>query len=76
VSKPRNQPRPRFLPVSFPPCCVCSQQQGETLLPEMMIKRQDFGDGFLTHGLHRDAVGQAVFLVRAGLVESKAVKND
>ena len=56
-------------------CCVCSQQEDETLLPEMMIMRQDFGDGFLTHGLHRDAVGQAVFLVRAGLVESKAVKE-
>src|SRR5437868_6194186 len=38
----------------------------------MIVMRQDFGDTLLTHHIHGYAVGQAVFLVGPGFVESKA----
>ncbi len=51
------------------------EQDGETLLREMIIMRQDVGDAFLSHGFHRDAVGEAVILVEAGFVECEAVEE-
>ena len=41
----------------------------------MGVVRQDFRDAFLAHGLHRNAIGQAVALVRTGFVKSKAGKE-
>jgi len=38
----------------------------------MIVMRQDIGDPLLPHRLHGDAVGQAVLLVRAGLVEGES----
>ena len=52
-----------------------SKQNGESFLREMPVVRQDFGDALLPHRLHRNAVGQAVSLVGAGLVEGKTVKE-
>ena len=37
--------------------------------------RWDFADAFCTHRLHRNAVGQAVFLIRPGFVEGQARKE-
>ena len=53
-----------------------SEQDGEAFLLEMVVVGQDFGYRFLAHDQHGNAVGQAVFLVRAGFVECKTVKND
>ncbi len=51
-------------------CDGPSKQDGESFLHEMTIVRQDLGDAFLSHRLHRNAVGQAVFLIGAGFVEA------
>jgi hypothetical protein len=48
-----------------------SEQDGKILLCEMIIMRQDFGDAFGSHRLHGNSVGQAVLLVRVGLVEDE-----
>jgi hypothetical protein len=50
-----------------------SQQDSKAFLAEMPVMRENFGDAFLTHCLHRHAVGQAVFLVRAGLIQGKTI---
>ena len=54
---------------------VSGEQEVNSALPHADHANTVSEVGFRTHGLHRDAVGQAVFLVRAGLVESKAVKE-
>ena len=49
-----------------------SEQRDESFLSEVVIVRQDFGDAFPPHRLHRDGVGQAVPFIRAGFVEGQA----
>jgi hypothetical protein len=49
-----------------------SEERAETLLLEMGIVGQHIGDAFVTHGLHRNAVGQAVTLVQARAVKIQA----
>jgi len=44
-------------------------------LDEMHVPRQDLGQTLPTHRLYRDAVGQAVTLVEAGLVQREAVQE-
>ena len=51
------------------------EQFDKPFLREMFVMGQDFGDALLPHRLHRNAVGQAVFLVRAGFVEVQAGKE-
>ena len=43
-----------------------SKQDGKPLLREMGVVGQDVGDAFLTHGLHGNAICQAVAFVRGG----------
>ncbi len=50
-----------------------SEQNGESFLREMPVMRQDAGDAFLPHCFHPYAVGEAVLLVRAGLVQREAL---
>jgi hypothetical protein len=52
-----------------------SEQVREPLPCEVIVMREDFGDALLAHALHRDAIGEAVLLVRAGFVKSKAVEE-
>lgn len=51
------------------------EQLGKPFLREVIIMRKDFGDPFLPHHEHRDAICQAVAFVRAGFVEGKAVQK-
>lgn len=44
-------------------------------LDEMHVPCQDLGQTLPTHRLYRDAVGQAVTLVEAGLVQREAVQE-
>ena len=50
-------------------------QDDKPFLRKMIIMRQDFGDTLLPHDLHRNAVGQALTLIRTGLVQGQAVKE-
>ena len=52
-----------------------SEQDGEAFLIEVVVVSQNFGDRFLGHDQHGDAVGEAVFLVRAGFVERKTAQE-
>jgi len=52
-----------------------SQQDDKAFLCEMTVPCQDLDNAFLTHGCHRDAIGQAVFLVQACFVESQTSKE-
>ena len=56
-------------------CGAPLEQDGKPFLCEMVIMGQDFGDALLPHRLHRNAIGQAVSLVRAGLVEGNPERN-
>jgi hypothetical protein len=51
------------------------EQLDKAFLDNMIVGGQDFGDGGLPHGLHRDAIGQAVCLVAAGFIEGKAAQK-
>ena len=51
------------------------KQDGKPFLLEMPVMGQNVGDTVLTHRLHRDAVGQAVSLIRASLEEAETVKK-
>ena len=53
-----------------------SEQDGEAFLLEVVVVSQNFGDRFLAHDQHGNAVGQAVFLVRAGFVDARPLRND
>jgi hypothetical protein len=52
-----------------------SGQDGEAFLLEVVVVSQNFGGRFLAHDQHGNAVGQAVFLVRAGFVERKTAQE-
>src|SRR5437867_1051985 len=45
------------------------KEDTETFLREMVIVGQDFCQPFAAHHLHGDAIGEAVFLVRAVFVQ-------
>src|SRR5262249_4478713 len=49
-----------------------SEQNGEAFLREVVVVGEDFGDAPVAHRLHGDAIGQAVALVRALLVERQS----
>ena len=49
-----------------------SEERAKTLLLEMGIVGQHIGDAFVTHGLHRNAVRQAVSLVQTRAVKIQA----
>src|SRR5262245_41091119 len=51
------------------------KQNVKAFLREVMIMGQNIHQTFTAHGLHRDAIGQAVFFVQAGLVEAKTFKK-
>jgi hypothetical protein len=44
------------------------KQDVETFLREVMIIGQNFRQAFTAHGLHGDAIGEAVFLVGTSFV--------
>jgi len=51
------------------------QKAGEPFLCEVLVVREYLAQPLSAQGHHRDAVGQAVALVRSGLVEPKAAKE-
>ncbi len=44
-------------------------------IPKMMIVGQDFRQPLASHHLHRDAIREAIMLVRAGLVQRKRIEE-
>ena len=48
-----------------------SQQGNEAFLGEVIVVREDVGDAFQSHRLHRDAVSKTVLLVGACLVKGE-----
>ena len=51
------------------------EQDSKPFLREMLIMRQYFADAFGLHRPHRNAVGEAVFLIPAGFVKVYAGKE-
>ncbi len=51
------------------------KQDMKTFLREVVIVGQDFRQPFAAHHLHGDAIGEAVFLVGARLVQGQPVKK-
>ena len=50
-------------------CVFVGEQKRETFLAEMVVVRENFGELVLAHRFHRNAIGEAVFLVRSGFVK-------
>jgi hypothetical protein len=51
------------------------KQDVKAFLREMMIVGQDIRKPILAHGLHRNTVGQAILLIRAGFIERQGIKK-
>jgi hypothetical protein len=51
------------------------EEDMKTFLGEMMVVGEHFCHSFASHRLHGDAIGQAVFLVRAGFVKGQGIEK-
>ena len=51
------------------------EQDAESFLSEVIIMRQDVCDTLLPHGIHRNAVSQAIAFIPAGFVEKHACQE-
>ena len=56
-------------------CVFVGEQKRETFLAEMVVVRENFGDLVLAHRFHRNAIGEAVFLVRSRFVKLQPAKK-
>ena len=51
------------------------KQDAKTFLRKVMIVRENFGEALTVHHLHRDAIRQAIGLIRPRFIEGKAIQE-
>ena len=58
-----------------PPFCNDLQEDVKNFLGEMVVVGEHFCNTLASHRLHGDAIGQAIFLVRAGFVKGQSIEK-